>query len=141
MAQQKGYPKIRAVVGFAADETGGGVAYVRLTGGRGSRLLRVPFAVARYPALFEREIGYAGLTAVAGYLRHRGVQAVDFAVDDANLAADLRERRDVPHALSLAYVRLGCALNQFREYGILDAEDSHDLTARARAEVAMHVAA
>ncbi|MGZ3497132.1 MAG: hypothetical protein ACXWNK_13420 [Vulcanimicrobiaceae bacterium] len=141
MAQQKAYPKVQTAVGFAADGDGSGVAYARLTSGNGHRLVRVPFAVKRYPALFEREIGYAALTAVATYLLQRGVKTVDFAVDDANLAADLRERRDIPQALSLAYVRLGCALNQFFEYRLIDAEDGDDLTARARAEVAMHIAA
>lgn len=141
MAQQKAYPKIHAAIGFAADAAGSGVAYARLKSGRGDRLVRVPFAVKRYPALLEREIGYAALTAVAAYLHERGIQAADFAIGDGSLAIDVRERRDVPQALSLPYVRLGCALNQFREYRVLDAADADDLTARARAEVAMHVAA
>jgi hypothetical protein len=48
----------------------------------------------------------------------------------------------VPSALTLAYVRVRCSLNQFREYQIADpAERESDLTARARSEVAMHVAA
>jgi hypothetical protein len=141
MAQQKTYPKVQATVGFAADASGEGVAYARLKGIRGEGLVRVPFGVKRYPALLEREIGYAALTAVAVHLRKRGVVQIDVAVDDSQLAADLRERRDVPEALSMAYVRLGCALNAFADYRLVDADGASDLTARAKAEVAMHVAA
>ncbi|HEY8298085.1 MAG TPA: hypothetical protein VIG32_08705 [Candidatus Baltobacteraceae bacterium] len=141
MAQQKTYSKVQAAVGFAADPGGYGVAYARLKGGRGERLVRVPFRVTRFPALLDREVGYAALTAVAAHLRERGVAAIEIAVDDAHLATDLRERRELPQALSLAYVRLGCTLNQFRDYSVVDGAGTGDLTARARAEVAMHVAA
>jgi hypothetical protein len=42
----------------------------------------------------------------------------------------------------MPYVRLGCALNQFRRYEIADLPPGDaDLSARARSEVAMHVAA
>jgi hypothetical protein len=55
---------------------------------------------------------------------------------------DLQEHRDVPQALTLAYVRLGCALNQFREHEIAGSpQGESDLTARAQSEVAMHAAA
>jgi hypothetical protein len=127
--------------GFAADASGNGIAYVRL-GETAARVLRIPFTVKRFPALLDREIGYAALTAVCGALRRRGVERVRLLLDDARLVCDLREHRDVPPALTLAYVRVRCSLNQFREYEIGDpATDQSDLTARARSEVAMHVAA
>lgn len=130
-----------AAVGFAADGAGNGVAYVRL-GVSASRVLRVPFQVKRYPGLSGREVGYAALTAVGIALRRRGVRNVQLAVDDERLAGDLLEHRDVPAALTLAYVRLRCALNQLGEYGVASAaEPDADLTARARADVAMHAAA
>lgn len=124
-------------VGFAADGAGSGVAFVR-TGA--ARTLRVPFAVKRQPALLDREVGYAALAAVAGALRKRGIDRLEFAIDDPNLAMDLQERRDVPPTLTLAYVRLRCVLNQLAVYRIVAASPS-DLTARARGEVAMHIAA
>jgi hypothetical protein len=134
--------KALVTVGFAADAVGNGVAYVRFAPSRCGRVLRVPFTVQRYPALLEREVGYAALTAVSGVLRGRRIEQVRFAVDDARLAGDLREHRDVPAALTLAYVRLRCALNQFKEYAIAKpGPGASDLTARARAEVAMHAAA
>lgn len=133
---------VKAAVGFAADPQGNGIAYVRVGDGSGSRVMRVPFTVKRYPALLGREVGYGALTATAAALLRRGLGQVHMVVDDQRLASDLQEHRDVPAALTLAYVRLRCALNQFREYGIAGSPQSEsDLTARARSEVAMHVAA
>lgn len=133
---------IEAATGFAADVRGNGVAYARLMLGGTPRVLRVPFTVKRYPALLDREVGYAALSALSAVLRHRGVDRVRFFVDDRHLASDLCEHRDVPAPLTLAYVRLRCALNQFKEYDIAQSGASEsDLTARARSETAMHVAA
>lgn len=133
---------VDAATGFAADAQGNGVAYVRLMLGSTPRVLRVCFTVKRYPALHDREVGYAALTAIGSVLRRRGIERVRFAVDDRSLAADLREHREVPPPLALAYVRLRCALNQFKEYDIAaTSAGESDLTARARSEAAMHVAA
>lgn len=133
---------VDAATGFAADLQGNGVAFVRLMLGGTPRVLRVAFNVKRYPALLDREVGYAALTAVSAVLRRRGVERVRFTLDDAHLAGDLREHRDVPVPLTLAYVRLRCALNQFKEYDIAaSAAGESDLTARARSEAAMHIAA
>lgn len=135
--------KAQASVGYAADDAGNGVAYVRvLLKEGGPRVLRVAFRVQRQPALSGREIGYAALTAVCSALRRRGIELVRFAVDDPALIADLQKRENVPPPLAMPYVRLGCALNQFRRYEIaeLQAADA-DLAARARSETAMHVAA
>ncbi len=133
---------VDAATGFAADAQGNGVAYVRLIAGSGPSVLRVPFKVKRYPALLEREVGYAALTTVGAALRRRGVERVRFAVEDPALANDLREHREVPSPLTLAYVRLRCTLNQFKEYDVASSPGGEsDLTARARSEAAMHVAA
>jgi hypothetical protein len=133
----------QAAVGFAADAQGNGIAYVRIgEDAAGRRILRVPFTVKRYPALLDREVAYAAMIAVTAALRSRGFDRVRFVVDDSRLAGDLLEHRDVPAALTVSYVRLGCALNQLREYRIAGSpEGESDLTARARSEVAMHVAA
>jgi hypothetical protein len=133
---------VQAAMGFAADAQGSGVVYVRLTMGAAPRVLRVPFRVKRYPALHEREVGYAALFAAAEALRRRGIERVCFAFDDEQLARDLREHREVPAPLALAYVQVRCALNQFKEYDIAaDGADNGDLVARARSETAMHAAA
>jgi len=136
----------RATVGFAADERGHGLAYVRVAPSRSAaddgRLMRIPFQVKRVPSLLGSEVGYAALTAIAMRLLERGVRRVVFAVEDERLAADLWKERDVPAELAFAYVRLGCLLNQFRRHRItVSAHAALDLTVRARAEVAMHVAA
>lgn len=135
-------PIIDATLGFAADEAGFGIAYVSLASGSNRKALRVPFTVRRYPALLEREVGYAALTAVADKVAALGCKRVKFHIPDDRVVADLQERRDVPAPLAIEYVRLGCALNRFNEY-VLDAggDDGEDLTARARAEVTLHVAA
>jgi hypothetical protein len=133
---------VKTAVGFAADDRGYGVAYARLRLGQSPRVLRVPFTVTRYPALLEREVGYAALAVVSAALQQRGIDSVRFSVEDERLASDLRERRDVPAPLTLSYIRLRCVLNGFKEFDIVDEPgDLRDLTARARSEVALHVAA
>jgi hypothetical protein len=133
---------IQAAMGFAAGAQGNGVVYVRLALGGTPRVLRVPFRVKRYPALGEREIGYAALRAAGAVLRERGIERVRFVLDDEQLVRDLREHREVPAPLALAYVQARCALNQFKEYDIAaNGAGNGDLTARARSETAMHVAA
>lgn len=129
-------------LGYAADPQGEGVLYLRRAGEPGDPVVRIGFRVARAPALLEREVTYAAMLTACEYLRKRRAERVRFLVDDERLAADLRERRDLPGALTLAYVRLRCALNQFRSFGIapLPAAD-RDLIARARSDITMHVAA
>lgn len=133
-------PMVEATVGFAADARGFGVAYVATKWTKGSLLLRLPFKVQRYPALQDREVGYAALLVVAQALRERGIRRVAFDVADTELVADLVERRPVPPAIALPYVRLGCELNAFAGY-TLAANGGDDLAARARAEVALSFAA
>ncbi len=133
---------IHATIGFAADEHGRGLAYARLRGRGGSKVLRLPFELKGNSELLEREVGYAALNVVAERLRAGGAERVSFAIDDPQLVSDLGEHREIPPALNLAYVRLGCALNQFREHRIARTRGSAaDLTARAKAEIAMLIAA
>jgi hypothetical protein len=133
---------LSVAAGFAADHQGNGVVYARVGERPGAPFLRIQFTVKRYPALLEREIGYAALTALCAALRRRGVERVRLNLDDERLIGDLREHREVPAPLTLAYVRLGCALNQFASYEISGpSAGESDLTARARTEVSMHAAA
>ena len=135
-------PVIEATVGFAADEHGHGVAYVALAAGKKEKSVRIPFSVRRYPALLEREVGYAAMTAVAERIAEMGCRRVNFHVADDRVVEDFCERRDVPMPLAIEYVRLGCALNRFAEYHLqADGGPADDLTARARAEVTLNVAA
>ncbi|MDQ6929411.1 MAG: hypothetical protein M3126_01925 [Candidatus Eremiobacteraeota bacterium] len=135
-------PIVEATVGFAADEHGRGIAYAALAAGSKARSLRIPFTVRRYPALLEREVGYAAMTAVAERVAEMGCHRVKFHVADERLVDDIAGRRDVPMPLAIEYVRLGCALNRFAEYQLApDGGPADDLTARARAEVTLNVAA
>jgi hypothetical protein len=129
-------------VGFA-ERGGRGVAYaVGGSGGRGPAV-RVGFTCRPLPALLGRDVAYAALEAVAGELLKRGVSRVVFRIDDDRLPRDLAERRSMPNALILPYVRLRCALNRFAHASVEAAAGNvaRDASARARADVWLNVAA
>lgn len=129
-------------VGFAADERHG-IAYALVgSGGRGS-LVRVGFACRPLPALRGRDIAYFALDAIAAELHHRGLDRADIRIDDEYLSADLTQRRSVPNTLIVPYVALRCKLNRFREATVSYAGGAvaRDLTARARAEISLDIAA
>jgi len=139
VTKRVGRTAVEAAIGCAADSRGDGVAYVRVAGATTEHLLRVPFHAERGDS-GDRAAAYAALTAVARALHERNVGRVRFLLDDPALLADVTERNNVPDALVLAYVRLRCALNQFRDVRF-ELAPSGDLAQRARAEVALHVAA
>ncbi len=136
---------VTATLGFAAGGAGDGVVYVSLAGAAandGDGLVRVAFRCRPLPALRGRDIAYAALEAAAHRLSDRR-QAIRFAIDDEALVADLTEHRPVPTALTVPYVRAQCALNRLGTATVVAEADRtvRDLTARARAEVALDVAA
>ena len=131
---------LQAQLGYAADRSGYGVAYARLTTLAGERLVRAAFHVTRFSGLDGREVAYGALTAVATMLAERGVDRVNFLLPDAQLVADRGEHRPVPPPIELPYVRLGCALNRLKSCTVALGED-RDLTQRALAEVELHTAA
>jgi hypothetical protein len=139
--QRTSLQTVEAVVGYAADAGGYGVAYARVAAPTEEHLLRVPFSVRRGRDLNGREVGYGALAAIAGELRKRGVRNAVFGLDDPQLIEDLDAHRDVPEGLVLPYVRLRCALNQFTDSSLRLDGSGADLSQRARAEVALHVAA
>ncbi len=136
------------IIGIAT-EGDAGVAYAMVGGAEDrSRTLRVAFPGGGAAGLEGRDVTYHALSAVTGRLLEGGVRAARFTIGDPRLGADLSERRTVPAALAMPYVTLRCRLNRFRSYAIEaaapgSAEESRlrDLTARARAEVSLHVAA
>jgi hypothetical protein len=125
-------------VAYAANLRGEGVAYVRVPDGAP---VRVPFRVERFPALLEREVGYAALTAAVGALRAQGKRALRIGIPDERIVDDLAGRRTLPFALALPYVRLRCALNSLRDATVVARPVDEDLVGRARAEVELSVAA
>jgi hypothetical protein len=136
---------VQATLGFAAAELGGaGVAYALLgASGSGAAVVRVSFRCRPLAALRGRDVAYAALRAVAEDVLGRGVTRIVFALDDERLVKDLDERLPVPGALAMPYVSLRCALNRFAEASVVvDGEAAaRDLTARARAEVSLDIAA
>jgi hypothetical protein len=134
-------PKI-ITVGFAERE-GRGVAYaVAGSGGRGSAV-RVGFVCRPLPALVGRDVAYAALAAGADEVLRHGVTRAVFRVDDERLPQDIAERRALPNALVVPYVRLRCALNRFDQASVEQASGdvARDASARARADVWLNLAA
>jgi len=135
---------VSVTVGFAASG-GGGVAYaiVRKADGASESLVRVGFRCRSLSALRGRDVAYAALVVVAKELLRRELACVELRTADREIVLDLEQHRAVPQALMLPYVVLRCALNRFREARVVAVEDEvvRDLTARARAEVSLGVAA
>jgi len=135
---------LRATIGFAFGESDEGVAYVRLWGSLEAEYVqRIPVSLRVRPALLGRDGAYAALLAVATALRKQGLRALDFEVADEALVRDLTDHRPVPEALGVPYVLLGCELNRFKAASVRlgDAATCRDLSARARADISIHVAA
>jgi hypothetical protein len=132
-------PGVEALVGYAADTRGGGVAYARLTGDHAKRLLRVNFRL-RGPRSEGAAVGYAALTGITKALCKRGFRHVRFVVGDPQFVNEVATGRGVGEALAIPYVRLRCALNSLATFSI-QAGTTDDLTQRARAEAAFNVAA
>ncbi|MBC5810082.1 MAG: hypothetical protein GIW95_04385, partial [Candidatus Eremiobacteraeota bacterium] len=118
------------------------VAYAVAGGGR-VPIVRVEFSCRPLPALRGRDVAYFALDAVLSELLRRNLDRIRLEIDDETLADDLAERRALPNALIVPYLRLRCALNRFREASVTRAGDAvgRDLSARARAEISLDVAA
>jgi hypothetical protein len=136
---------ISVTLGYAAGPEGDGVAYAALGAGSGrpESLVRVSFRCRPQAALLGRDVAYAALGAVAAELLERGIAAAVFRIAEASVPRDLDERRAVPSPLIVPYVTLRCALNRFASATVSHAVDRtiRDLTARARADASLTVAA
>lgn len=130
---------VQAAIGYAVGPRGLGLAYARLAGSKVSKLLRLSFRTASRP-VSERAGGYAALTAVARALRDRGFDRLRIVVNDPELVEEITKRREPPDALALPYVGLRCVLNSLTASSVV-AGATDDLTQRARAEVALNLAA
>ncbi len=130
---------VTVLVGFAADERGG-VAYARLSGGSGTRLLRTGFSVGPFEKRPQHAVAYAALTSIARAVARRGISRVKFVVGDAAFVEEIVTGSGVGDALTIPYVRLRCVLNSLAHFSIAVGE-TDDLTQRARAEVALNIAA
>ncbi|MGB8908813.1 MAG: hypothetical protein WCC84_08700 [Candidatus Cybelea sp.] len=133
-------PGVDAIIGYAADGRGSGIAYARLSLGRSRRLLRVSFRVGAASPFPERAVGYAALTAVTQVLCRRGFREVRFVLADTDFVEEIASGRGVGETLVIPYVRLRCTLNSLIKFSVR-AAPTDDLTQRARAEVALNVAA
>jgi hypothetical protein len=132
-----------AAVGYAADRTGAGIAYAAIATGTGRAVVKVPFSALPLAGLDGREFGYAAVAAVGAYLRGRGFTRVRIRLGDELVVDDLNARRSVPPALAMAYVKTRCILHGFAVARVERGEpiETHDLEARARAEIALRTPA
>ncbi len=133
-------PSMIAAVGYAADERGNGIAYVRAQTATGEQLARIPFRMQRRRELGGRDVGYGAVGAALHALREWGVRRIQLLLEEPELVDAIAGGRDVPPEMVLPYVRLRCALNAFDSAAVALGAQS-DLTQRARAEIAMHAAA
>jgi hypothetical protein len=131
---------VEAVIGFAADAHGAGLAYARLSGLPVGMLLRVGFRVAAPGGCRDRAVAYAALTALSRALAKRAIRNVRFVLGDREFVDEVATGRGVVDALAIPYVRLRCALNGLTKFEV-SAGTTDELTQRARAEVALNVAA
>ena len=69
-------------VGYSADRTGNGIAYLAIATGSGRTVAKVPFSAAPLAALDGREFGYAAVAAAGGYLRGHGFSRVRLRLAD-----------------------------------------------------------
>ncbi len=128
---------VEAAIGYAVGSRGLGLAYALLSGSAAPELLRSTF---RTVPGSDRAGGYAAVTAVARALRDRGFEKLRFVLNDVELVEEIAKRREPSESLVLPYVRLRCVLNSLSEFSVA-AGATDDLTQRARAEVALNLAA
>jgi hypothetical protein len=126
----------RVIVGFAADNIGRGIAYAQMADA--NQLLRTTFVLRRNAS--ERAGAYAALGSVLRALIERGYDQLEISIDDPALHEELQRLKDVPRALNLAYIQLGCLLNRLRAV-TFGSPSGAELTRRARSEVQAPVAA
>jgi hypothetical protein len=131
-------PAVVAQVGYAADRRGRGIVYARVSGAQAEHLLRVGFRVPL--PVCARAVGYAAVRAMIKMLVSRGVGEVTFVLGDAAFVRQVATGCDIDELLAIPYVRLRCALNTLTKYRVR-AGATDDLTQRARAEVALNLAA
>ncbi len=85
----------------------------------------LPFSLSgdlSHPA--DRDYAYAGLTAAIDRLRSLKIDRVLIVVDDETLVAEIEKRIEPPRELFVAYVILGCKLNEFRRAKVVAARSS-----------------
>lgn len=131
---------VEVAIGFAGTPGGNGVAYASTRGPGGNEVLRLPFRIPRISPRLERSVPYAALLAVVRALQERGLRCVRFILPDPKLVDELSNRQTLPDALALPYVRLRCALNALEAFELRSGA-TDELTQRARAEVALNLAA
>jgi hypothetical protein len=131
---------VEAALGYAAGRRGKGVAFCRLATESRRHALRVPFQIAPRAPVNDRTVGYAALTEVAKALCQRGFRHVSFTLDDPQIVDEIRTHSKLDDTPVLAYVRVRCALNALDTFDVKSGT-TDDLTQRARAEVALNLAA
>lgn len=124
------------LIGYAVDPAGRGIAYAQSD----ATVLRLAFRIAPRPTSLHHAAGYGALATVVRSLAKRGIARARLLLPDRQLVDELTKRAEPPDDLALAYVRVRCALNAMQHYEV-EFGASADLMQRARAEVALNLAA
>jgi hypothetical protein len=94
----------------------------------------IPFSVREQPSQQGRDYVYAGVTAALDRLQSLGVRRVLIHVDDTQLIAELEQRSQPHRELTLAYIVLGCKLNEFANARLVLVRPERLAALRAKAE-------
>ena len=114
---------------------GRGIAAMSLldrAGNRGEHY--IPFTVREQPSQQGRDYLYAGMTAALDRLLSLGVRRALIHVDDPRLVDELEHRSEPHRELTLAYIVLGCKLNEFSNAKVLLAKPERFDALREKAE-------
>jgi hypothetical protein len=105
----------QAYIAVVRCGAGRGIAAVALLdrAGDGTGEHFIPFSVREQPSQQGRDYIYAGLIAALDRLRSLGIRRLAVHVDDAQLVAELEQKMQPHRELTLAYILLGCKLNEF----------------------------
>jgi hypothetical protein len=125
----------QAYVAVIRCGAGRGIAAVSLLDRAGSAGEHfVPFSIREQPSQQGRDYLYAGVTAALDRLLSLGVRRVLVHVDDAQLVEELTQRSQPHRELALAYIVLGCKLNEFSNAKLALARPERLAALRAKAE-------
>ncbi len=130
---------VQATIGYAVGRQGRALAYARLVGDGVRQVLRLDLRVPpQAPA--EPAGASAAVAAVARAARELGFRCVRFVLAEPRLVEETTSGAPVAEALVAPSLDLRCVLNSLSSFSFARGA-TDDLTQRARAEVALNVAA
>jgi len=121
-----------AVIRCGVDRGIAAMSLLDRAGNRGEHY--IPFTLREQPSQQGRDYLYAGMTAALDRLLSLGVRRALIHVEDERLVAELEHRTEPHRELALAYIVLGCKLNEFSSAKVLPAKPERFAELREKAE-------